>query len=80
MNCTEDVTYKGFSLRISFDYDKGFKGSQLEPPEPSLIEIEKVELLWDTIGAEDKVDITDLLHDKQFPEIETLLWEKKEEI
>jgi len=47
-----------------------------------LIEIEKVELLCKCIPNTDAThieDITDLLHGKQFPEIETLLWEKKEE-
>ena len=85
MNCSEDIIYKGFSLRISFDYDKGFKGSQLEPPEPELIEIEKVVLLHKLdfhapmCPSEIEIDITDLLHDKQFLEIETILWEKKED-
>ena len=86
MNCTEYITYKGFSLRISFDYDKGFKGSQLEPPEPELIEIDLVTLIHTVSPSYDnwnggtlKIDITELLDNKQFPEIETLLWEKRED-
>lgn len=86
MHCTEDIEYKGFSLRISFDYSKAERQTLTDPGYPEMIEIEKVVLLhhetpsyeiWN--GRDIEIDITELLHDKQFIEIEALLWEKKNE-
>ena len=82
MQNTEDIEYKGFDLRITFYYDKGFAGSLEEPPEPEMIEIEKVELIVKCIPhteATTIVDITDLLTETQLKEIEAKLWSKKQE-
>ena len=85
MQNTEEIEYKGFALRITFDYDKGFAGSQLEPPEPEMIEIEMVVLNHKLpfhapmCPSEIKIDITELLTEEIFREIEAKLWSKKQE-
>ena len=83
MQCVEEIEYKGYSLRISFDYDKGWPGSNLEPPEPRTIEIEKVHLLYQVracgLNEQIEIDIFDLLAEIQFAEIEELLWEKQDD-
>ncbi len=83
---TETVTYRGFDLDITFDYCKGYIGSLEEPPEPESIDIEKVERVISSaeiyeITGEDfqaiEIDITELLGETQFSEIEEKLWEVK---
>lgn len=83
MSGTTEVNYKGFQLRVSYSYDKGFKGSLEEPPEPETLDLEKVEL---AVLVREKpfvalrpftqyVDITDLLEESQFHEIELIIRE-----
>ena len=85
MQCTEDITYKGFSLQITFDYDKGFCGSNEEPPEPAMIDIEKVILKHKLdfhapmCPSEIEIDITDMLTEEIYEDIETILWDKKQD-
>lgn len=84
MEITEEIEYKGFDLRITFDYYKGFAGSQTEPPEPEMIEIEMVELIVEHHPRKGEmaypVDITDLLTETQLKEIEEKLWSKNRRI
>ena len=74
--CNETITYKGFSLEIRFYYDKGYAGSQTEPPEPPVIEIEDVWLLnyKNKQNVEIAISICDLLTTETFKEIEEILW------
>lgn len=70
------ITYRGNTLKVVFDYDKGFAGSWEEPPEPETIEIEDVFLVRD----KEDIDITDLLGAVQYQKIEAQLWELRKEV
>lgn len=77
MQDTKELVYRGYKLRVTFNWTQGFRGSVEEPPEGADLEVEKVELnlgpkpiinLYSELGTV-YLDITDLLDEAQREEI-----------
>lgn len=56
----------GAKVEVEFTYDKGFRGSREEPPEPATVEIESVMFRG--------IDIIDTLHYSALEEVEDKIW------
>jgi hypothetical protein len=71
MQYTEEVKLNDGTVEVTFDHDKGFKGSRDEPPEPECVEIVKV--------VYQGIDITPILGNEAFEELEEKLLRLAEE-
>ena len=54
---TIEVEYKGFILKVIYDWRKGNAGDYFNSPEPNEIDIKKVELLYYITEENNVIDI-----------------------